>query len=449
LFPEIQDMEALVGTGGWAAGMKILGHSREGRPVLGRTLGRGPLQAILVAGAHAEEPAGPALLRWLLAVCNQPDHPCYEQLILGPLAGPWAGKHLLDAFTLHVIPHLHPDGEMRAVKAGWLDPAPEADGFFCASPVDFAQLSHRDLPGSDLEFGWPWSSEELEAASDAHTVPHIPPTTMALPNETAAAAHYLYECLARNRDMQRPLVFHGTLHGMAFGSGAWCLLGRSWTRLQARSRSEAFPASGQVVAKCAVPDRPKDASAPLRIQIMSCAFRRNLPLHDVDKDGAKGFFRLGPGFSTAPDIWSMRHHFLDHSPPQPDVASSFRPSSMDFARGLGVDPLVLVSEIPLFLLDAPEALERLKVQMDAFKKAGLEGVESLAAPEPGQSRQEKLRNHLQEVRPRVDRTSGFPSEWAKDYQIRPLAAGLQMALIGDYVMAGLACSAAQSGIQPK
>lgn len=44
----------------------------------------------------------------------------------------------------------------------------------------------------------------------------------------------------------------------------------------------------------------------------------------------------------------MRRYFLDRD--EPAMAARFRPSSMEFVRSLGGDPLTLVSEMPLFLV---------------------------------------------------------------------------------------------------
>jgi len=42
-----------------------IGHSREGREIAAYRLGRGPLRLSLIAGCHADEPVGPAMLRRL------------------------------------------------------------------------------------------------------------------------------------------------------------------------------------------------------------------------------------------------------------------------------------------------------------------------------------------------------------------------------------------------
>ncbi len=70
-------------------------------------------------------------------------------------------------------------------------------------------------------------------------------------------------------------------------------------------------------------------------------------LHDVQRNGEKGFFRLGRGFCTRPDSKYMRKHFSQLGDNR--TAALFRPSSMETVRALGGDPLTLVSEMPLFI----------------------------------------------------------------------------------------------------
>jgi hypothetical protein len=70
-------------------------------------------------------------------------------------------------------------------------------------------------------------------------------------------------------------------------------------------------------------------------------------LHDVERQGEKGFFRIERGFCTRPDSEHMRQYFSDQG--DADTAALFRPSSMETIRSLGNDPLTLVPEIPLFI----------------------------------------------------------------------------------------------------
>ncbi len=70
-------------------------------------------------------------------------------------------------------------------------------------------------------------------------------------------------------------------------------------------------------------------------------------LHDVERRGEKGFFRIARGFCTRPDSRYMRAHFLSLG--DAETAARFRPSSMETIRAAGGDPLTLVSEMPLFI----------------------------------------------------------------------------------------------------
>ena len=94
-----------------------------------------------------------------------------------------------------------------------------------------------------------------------------------------------------------------------------------------------------------------DRTGSLRQQIRERVVEMGYPLFDVDRGGEKGFHRIDVGFCTRPDSRAMAAHFLSRG--DSDTAALFRPSSMEFVRGLGGDPLTLVSEMPLFL--TPEA----------------------------------------------------------------------------------------------
>jgi hypothetical protein len=120
-----------------------------------------------------------------------------------------------------------------------------------------------------------------------------------------------------------PLDLHGSLHGLGFGGGPWFLVEPAW----------------------------EDRLEPYRRLCLEAAEREGIPIHDVDRGGAKGFRRISPGFCTRPDSGAMRSHFLATG--DPDTAKLFRPSSMEFARSLGGDPFTFVSEVPLFLTPVP------------------------------------------------------------------------------------------------
>lgn len=93
-------------------------------------------------------------------------------------------------------------------------------------------------------------------------------------------------------------------------------------------------------------------------------------LLDVDRGGDKGFSRIDQGFSTRPDSRAMRAHF--EALGDLETAALFRPSSMEYVRGLGGDPPTFVSEIPLFLLPPPEAADDPRAAFRAGTQASRE-----------------------------------------------------------------------------
>ncbi len=260
-----------------AAGGERLGVSREGRDVTGYRIGSGPRAVSLIAGCHADEPVGPAMLdclaAWLLAL--PPDSPPVADLA-------W-----------YLVPHANPDGEARNARwtAGAFGGDPEA-GF---DPGLYLRHAVREAPGDDVEFGFP------RGQSDARARP-----------ENRAIAAFLRS--------GAPFSLHASFHGMAFAAGPWFLLEAAWT------------------------DRTGALRERLRRRVRALGYR----LHDVDRRGEKGFRRIDEGFTTRPDSRAMAAHF--EALGDAATAALFRPSSMEFVRSLGGDPLTLVSEMPLFLL---------------------------------------------------------------------------------------------------
>jgi len=153
----------------------------------------------------------------------------------------------------------------------------------------------RELPGNDVEFGFPG------AGGDAGARP-----------ENRAVADFLRP--------GAPFALHASFHGMAFAAGPWFLLERGWAERTAAMRER------------------------LRGRVHELGYR----LHDVDRGGEKGFHRIDEGFTSRPDSRAMAAHF--EALGDPATAALFRPSSMEFVRSLGGDPLTLVSEMPLFLV---------------------------------------------------------------------------------------------------
>ncbi|MFT5143838.1 MAG: hypothetical protein ACI80V_002624 [Rhodothermales bacterium] len=244
-----------------------LGASEEGRPVGGVRFGRGPKHVTLIAGSHADEPVGPeTLVRFIQQASAQPDD-------FAPAA---------EEFTILIIPQVNPDGEAR--NWSWIEKWPDLAAYLTSAV--------RELPGRDVEFGYPDLRSE---------------------NRLVASA----------MKQMAPLVLHMSLHGMGYSDGAMLLVDRFWA-FRTRVLREGFAAA---------------------------AAARGLRLHDHNRRGEKGFFQIEPGFTTTPEGAAMRAYF--DSTGQPEVAALFRDSSMEFARSLGGDPLCVVTELPLFLVEGP------------------------------------------------------------------------------------------------
>jgi hypothetical protein len=265
-----------------SGGGRVIGRSRGGREIAGLELGSGPLAVSLIAGCHADEPVGPRTLRWLAAY----------------LEGLSSDSLLLRAFTWRIVPHVNPDGEdrnrrwaERSVPLADHEGAPDS-GY----DLDrFLENVVRELPGDDVEFGFP------AAETDRGARP-----------ENLAVADFLTP--------GGPYAVHGSLHGMALAPGPWFLLEEAW------------------IAR----------TAGLREALRRRVEEMGYVLFDPDRQGEKGFRRIDRGFTTRPDSKAMQGHFEQLG--EPEVAARFRPSSMEFVRRLGGDPLTFVSEIPLFLV---------------------------------------------------------------------------------------------------
>jgi len=247
-----------------------IGRSRAGRPILAYAIGTGPLRVSLVAGCHADEPVGPRFLQRLV---------CYLASEDG--AGPRR------AATWSVIPHINPDGAVA--NAAWQTPG--------AAHYDIASyLRHRvrELPGDDIEFGFPRGVDDDGARPENR------------------AAWEFWRAGA-------PYDLHVSMHGMSVAAGPYFLVERSW-----------WP-------------RCTEMAAVLTRMVEEVGYA----LHDVERHGEKGFHRLGRGFCSRPDSRAMRQHFLALG--DPDTAARFRPSSMEAVRELSGDTLTLVTEMPLFI----------------------------------------------------------------------------------------------------
>jgi hypothetical protein len=248
------------GNGQWLE----IGKSEERRPIYGAILGNGPQSVSLIAGSHSDEPVGPETLRTLISHID-----ILEE----------TNPELFDRFTFLVIPHINPDGEAENWK--WIKDWPDLHSFI--------RHAYRELPGRDLEFGYP----EMRV-------------------ENRVVSSFLRQ--------HAPVDLHMSLHGMAFSEGVMLLIDRHWI----------------------------DRTKTLRNKFIEFVGQRDLPLHDHDRGGEKGFKYIGPGFTTTPEGRAMKKHFMEQG--DPNTAVKFHLSSMEYVRTFGGDPLCLVTELPLFLV---------------------------------------------------------------------------------------------------
>lgn len=200
---------------------------------------------------------------------------------------------ILKQHSFYIVPHANPDGEARNLK--WYSYEDKETNL-----AEYLRHVIRELPGEDMEFGYPIKNE-IEA---------LRPENLAI-----------YEFWEK---AESPFHLHVSLHGMGKSTGAWYLIDSAW-----KNRTDALQ------QKCVI--RTKDLG---------------YSLHDLNRNGEKGFYRIAEGFCTRPDSQEMRMHFMSLG--DFDVANKFHPSSMESIRSLGGDCLTLVSEMPLFLFPNQE-----------------------------------------------------------------------------------------------
>jgi len=221
------------------------------------------------------------------AHADEPAGPLAALALAHWLATTPAGRNLLNLTSWHICPHVNPDGAER--NARWF-----------ADPPDLRTYMEgvvRETPGDDVEFNYPMGNSAPDAAK--------PPRP-----ENQAVAAFLGE--------GGPYHLHASLHGMALAEGAWWLIGREWV----------------------------DRTDPLRRELEALFQQLDLGVHDIDRKGKKGFHRIERGFATTPTGTAMREFFTGRG--QDEMARLFLASSMEYIQSLGGDPLVMVSEIPLF-----------------------------------------------------------------------------------------------------
>lgn len=295
---------------------RIIGESRQGRPVFAARYGQGPLGLSLLAGCHADEPVGPRFLR---ALCSY--------LAYLPADHPWFKK-----YTWLLVPHINPDGE--TVNQRWYGETDETHDL-----VQYLKFRVREKPGDDIEFNFPSDPSDQGARPENRAV---------------------YDWW---RDQNVPVQLHVSLHGMTGGAGPWFLIEPAWIGRthKLRTRCEA--------------------------QVHTMGYR----LHDMERQGEKGFHRISPGFCTRPDSQAMRDYFMSRD--DPETANKFRPSSMESIRSLYGDALTLVTEMPLFIfpgvgrkLGPPDPVaEQWKKRLETWTNELEQGNETLVRREIGQS----------------------------------------------------------------
>ena len=299
-----------------------LGLSREGRPIRGFVFDASPSSdervwsVSLIAGCHADEPVGPAMLDRLVSYLSeinrkQPNH------------------SLVQRFRWTIVPHVNPDGEVR--NRPWTRSLGEPgmwgqEGYPHFDLPTYLHHVVRETPGDDIEFGFPRGADDIEARP-----------------ENLVVADFLREGF----EARGPYSLHASFHGMAFAAGPWFLIDREWIPHSASMRDELRTLEG------------------------------DWTFHDIDRAGDKGFSRIDRGFTTRPDSRAMREHFLALG--DEETARRFRPSSMEFVRSLGGEPpgpLTIVSEMPLFLV--PDSLYR-GDGADLIRPEAVREIQSLAA----------------------------------------------------------------------
>jgi hypothetical protein len=249
-----------------------LGRSREGRTVAGYRFGTGDVKVSLLAGCHADEPVGPRLLERLARYLASAH-----------------GHEALARLQWWIVPHINPDGASR--NASW---SVGVDDRFDLAAYLLGAV--RELPGDDLEFGFPRGDDDAGARPENRAV---------------------YDWW---RTDPTPFAVHASLHGMAFAGGPWFLIDPNWAN------------------RCDV----------VKARCREAARKLGYSLHDVERHGEKGFVRIERGFCTRPNSKAMAEFFIEKG--DDDTARLFRPSSMETIRSFGGDTLTLVPEIPLFVL---------------------------------------------------------------------------------------------------
>ena len=254
---------------------------------------------------------------------------------------PW-----LTHFTWWIIPHTNPDGEIK--NKLWYTETDEQ--YDC---LNYFKHVIREPPGDDIEFAFPNNSRDNDTR----------PENIAIYNWWMSAPH--------------PFHLHASLHGMAIGAGPWFLIEKEW-----------WPRCRRLQKICT-----------------SRVAELGYKLHDVQRHGEKGFFRLDKGFCSHPDSRAMRQYFINQN--DLEMAEKFRPGSMETIRSFGGDPLTLVSEMPLFIIPSVSSDDTL------------------------------IREWKKKIHDWCKHKSGNSPDWAKDISITPMPIKDQMKLQWTFITGGI------------
>lgn len=230
---------------------------------------------------------------------------------------------MLTEFEWWIVPDVNPDGALR--NSVW-----HSEDDTHIDLANYLRYAIREAPGDDIEFGFPRGQDDVLARPENRS---------------------LYRWWS---EAEGVFHLHGSLHSIHLAAGPWFLIDSAWVARTAELQtvcSEEVGAMGYV-------------------------------LHDVERNGEKGFKRIARGFCTRPHSQHMAQFFLSRG--QAEIAARFRPSSMETIRSLGGDPLTIVSEMPLFIapgigeyLGPPDLVaERWKTRFEQWRERLLDGEDA-------------------------------------------------------------------------
>jgi hypothetical protein len=192
----------------------------------------------------------------LLAGCHA-DEPVGPRLLrhfASYLTGLQEDDPLRADYEWWIVPHINPDGAER--NRSW-----QIETAVFYDLPEYLTDVVRELPGDDIEFCFPRDSDDDGARPENRAV---------------------YDWW---RSAKGEFDLHVSLHGMGFAAGPWFLIEPEW----------------------------KDRCALLKETCAARVHELGYTLHDVERQGEKGFFRIERGFCTRPDSRFMREYFIEQA----------------------------------------------------------------------------------------------------------------------------------------